>query len=141
MRRKVSLMLSLLVVAGGATAASVATADAATPLAVPHAAIKAAAGSQCHPTAMYCWKPATRSIPSKGKIIWKNTTIAPHNVTRCSAVPCSGVNGGTGTDTGLGSANFGSGGKYTFKFTGKGTYNFYCTVHGYALMHGTVTVT
>jgi plastocyanin len=142
MRRHVSLILSLLVVAGGATAAGVATAAAATrsPAAAPHVTIKIGHGSQCHPTASYCFEQTAVSVASGTKVTWKNPTIAPHTVTRCSAVPCNGVGGGTGTDN-LGGSIASGGGKYTFKFKGKGTYTYYCTVHGYPLMHGTITVT
>jgi plastocyanin len=145
MRRQVSLILSLLVVAGAATAAGVATAGAAThgrtrPLAVA-AVVKAAAGSKCHPTQSFCWKPKAVSVSSGSKVAWKNPTFAPHTVTRCDPAHCSGASGGTGTDTGFGSATIATGGKYAFTFHGKGTYTYYCTIHGYTLMHGTITVT
>jgi plastocyanin len=29
---------------------------------------------------------------------------------------------------------------YAFTFTGLGTYRYYCKVHGFSVMHGTVTV-
>jgi plastocyanin len=143
MRRHVTLVLSLLVVAGGTTAAAgVPTAGATGPRPLVIAAVvKAAAGTKCHPTQSFCYKPTAVSVSKGSKVAWKNPTIAPHNVTRCTAVACSGVDGGTGTQTGLGSPTIASGGKYVFKFTGKGTYNYYCSIHGYALMHGTITVT
>ena len=142
MRRHVALALSLLLVAGGATAAGVATAGAATPNVVPKVAIKIVSGSACVPASSFCFKPALKSVKSGTKVIWKNTTIAPHTITRCDAAHCSGTSGGTGTDTGFGSTgSIGNGAKYTFTFHGKGTYVYYCAIHGFALMHGTITVT
>ena len=64
-----------------------------------------------------------------------------HTVTRCTPAACSGASGGTGTQTGFGSGTIAAGGKYAFAFRGKGTYVYYCSIHGYALMHGTITVT
>ena len=142
MRRPVSFILSLLVVAGGTTAAGIATASASTRAPqVVRASVKIASGTGCTPAASYCFKPINKTVASGTKVTWKNPTIAPHTVTRCTALACSGLDGGTGTQTGFGSPTIVSGGKYSFKFTGAGTYNYYCSVHGFALMHGTITVT
>jgi plastocyanin len=147
MRRHLSLTLSLLLVAASATvgtAAGIATAGASTrtPLAVPHTSVKIVAGSACKPVALFCFKPTAKTIASGTKVTFKNTTITVHTVTRCAALNCSGASGGTGTDTGFGSpGTIASGGKYSFVFHGAGTYVFYCMIHGYPLMHGTITVT
>ena len=103
MRRHVSLIVSLLVVAAGATAAGIATAGAATHRpSVVRVVVKIGAGTQCNPTASYCFKPSSLSVARGTKVIWKNPTIAPHTVTRCTTAACSGVDGGTGTQTGFG---------------------------------------
>ena len=147
MRRHLSLTLSLLLVAAGtagAAAAGIATAGASTraPLAVPHTSVKIVAGMACKPAALFCFKPTAKTIASGTKVTFKNTTIALHTVTRCVGLSCGGASGGTGTDTGFGSpGTIASGGKYSFVFHGAGTYVFYCTIHGYTLMHGTITVT
>jgi plastocyanin len=134
MRRHLSRFLTVtaLVVAAAGTNAGIAGA------AVPHTSVKIVPSTACTPTSMYCFKKAAKTVASGTKVIWKNTTIAPHTVTRCTAIACSGDTGGTGTDTGLGGA---VAPKYTFVFHGAGTYTYYCSVHGYAVMHGTITVT
>src|SRR6476469_1388264 len=108
--------------------------------AVPRTSVKILSGTDCTPASMYCFKQSAKTIVTGTKIVWKNLTAAPHTVTRCTAVACSGDSGGTGTDTGFG-GSVPVGGKYKFIFHGTGTYSYYCSIHGYAVMHGTVTVT
>jgi plastocyanin len=136
MRRHLSLVLvsAALVVAACGTSVGVAGA------AVPRTSVRILSGVDCTPTSMYCFKKSAKTIVTGTKVVWKNLTIAPHTVTRCNAVACSGDTGGTGTDTGFG-GSVPVGAKYKFIFHGTGTYSYYCTVHGYAVMHGTVTVT
>ncbi len=88
---------------------------------------------------IYCFTPANVAIASGGTVTWKNTTVAPHSVSRCSTAAC-GVSGGTGTDTGFGSGFLSNLQTYSFTFHKTGTYTYYCMVHGYAVMHGTITV-
>jgi plastocyanin len=50
-----------------------------------------------------------------------------------------------GPGTGTGPASFGSatldpGQTFSITFTAAGSYNYYCTIHSYAVMHGTITV-
>jgi plastocyanin len=143
MRRHLSLILSLALVAAGAVGFGIAsTAASAAPLMGAKVTVKIASGKQCTPKAEFCFSPSNISVSSGTKVTFKNTTFTIHTVTRCSATPCAGVSGGTGTDAGFGSpGTIASGGKYVFKFKGTGTYTYYCQVHGYALMHGTITVT
>lgn len=141
-RRQLSLTVCLLIVAAGAAFAGVATAGASTNATTPKASIKIVSGTLCKPTAEFCFKPSLKSIASGTKVTWVNKTLTVHTVTRCSATPCGGVSGGTGKDTGFGSTStIASNGKYSFVFKGAGTYTYYCLIHGYALMHGTITVT
>ncbi len=146
MRRQLSLTFCLLLVAAGAAFAGVANAGATTasvPAAKPvaKASIKIVSGSMCKPAAEFCFKPSLKSIAAGTKVTWVNQTLTVHTVTRCSAAACGGVSGGTGKDTGLGSASIAKSGRYSFVFHGAGTYTYYCAIHGYALMHGTITVT
>jgi plastocyanin len=143
MRRHVSLTLTLLLVAASGAGAGVASAGASTPrpLVIPRTAVKMLAGSQCNPVQSFCFRPQSKTIVAPTKVVFKNLTIASHTVTRCDPTHCSGVSGGTGTDA-FGSTNIiPSGTNYKFIFHGLGTYTYYCTIHGYALMHGTITVT
>jgi plastocyanin len=143
MRRHLSLTLTALFVVASGTTLGVATATASTaaPLAGPHTSVKIAQGSACKPASTYCFKKATKTVASGTKVTWNNPTIAPHTITRCTPAACAGVDGGTGTEAGLGSSTLTSGGKYKFVFHGTGTYSYYCAIHGYGVMHGTVTVT
>jgi plastocyanin len=89
----------------------------------------------------FCFQPATPTIHASKTVQWVNRSTATHTVTRCSVAAC-GVSGGTGsTNNGFGSGDIGPGQSYRFTFAGTGTYVYYCTLHGYATMHGTITVT
>ena len=96
--------------------------------------------SQCTAPALFCYKPPSRNLPVGNWVQWRNGTSAPHTVTRCTVQAC-GVSGGTGTQTGLGSPTLSPAQTYRFRFTAKGTYVYYCAIHGYNTMHGTINVT
>jgi plastocyanin len=95
--------------------------------------------SGCPGGKIFCFKPATLIVASPTKVVWKNTSGAPHTVSRCDVAHC-GVSGGTGTDPHLQSKTISPGHTFTFTFQHVGTYVYYCQVHGYAIMHGTITV-
>lgn len=108
--------------------------------AVPPAKTVAITGSACAGKKVYCFKSAALVVPRNTKVVWKNLSVAPHTVTRCSLTLC-GVSGGTGKDANFRSPIFNAGATYTFTFHKPGTYRYYCKIHGYAGMHATVTVT
>jgi plastocyanin len=58
-------------------------------------------------------------------------------VTRCTVAAC-GVSGGTGHDQGFGSGTILPGGTYSFTFQTKGSYVYYCAIHGYQTMHARI---
>ena len=91
-------------------------------------------------TPSYCFAPSAVTVNAGATVTWTDGSDSPHTVTRCTPSACSGAGGGTGSGTGPASAQFGQGQKYTAAFIGTGTYLYYCTVHGYSVMHGTVTV-
>lgn len=142
MRRTVILALSSVLVVAGAAVAGIASAGAtpAAPAAKPKVTISIVAGAKCKPVAEFCYKPAKVKIASGTKVTFVNKTLTTHTVTRCSATPCAGNSGGTGTDTGFGPATVHANEKYSFVFKGTGTYLYYCQVHGYTTMHGLITV-
>jgi plastocyanin len=92
-------------------------------------------GGTC--TSLFCYKPGKIFINSGTTVTWINMTNASHTVTRCTLTAC-GVGGGTGRDTGFGSGTIAPGGSYRFTFDGKGSYVYYCAIHGYSVMHARV---
>jgi LPXTG-motif cell wall-anchored protein len=102
----------------------------------------AISGSGCAGGSVFCFSPAELTIHDGDAVVWTNQTTAPHTVTRCTPAACAGTGGGTGTDATFTSGNVGAGTGMTFSHTfhGTGTYTYFCTIHGFAVMHGTVTV-
>src|ERR1700682_1351000 len=97
----------------------------------------------------YCFQPASTTITSGDSVNLTNNSLAPHTVTRCGAAPgqndagCPAI-GAAGND-GSSNDNFNSptlsanGGTYSHTFAAGGSYTYYCTIHGYSVMHATVT--
>jgi plastocyanin len=100
------------------------------------------AGAPCSGFAYFCFEPSASAVADGAPVTWTNQSGTSHTVTRCTPSACAGVDGGTGTDAGFTSANVGAANGSTFShtFQGAGTYTYYCQIHGYGLMHGTVTV-
>jgi plastocyanin len=90
----------------------------------------------------FAYAPNAVTVSSGDTVHWANSSTAPHTATRCDSTNCP-VGAGTGTAPATFDSGTLAGGSGAFDqvFTGAGTYNFYCTIHGYAIMHGTVTVT
>jgi plastocyanin len=93
-------------------------------------------GGFCHQ-----FSPSVRTSAPSETVTWTSQSTAPHTVTRCTPAACNGADGGTGADSWSGtSAPLNNGDTYHTQFTGQGTYVYYCTIHGYVAMHGTITV-
>jgi plastocyanin len=90
-----------------------------------------------HCTHFFCYKPVNLSVSAGTTVTWTNNTSASHTVTRCTVAAC-GHGGGTGKDQGFGSATIPPGGTYSFTFQSKGSYFYYCAIHGYSTMHAKV---
>jgi plastocyanin len=89
----------------------------------------------------FCFNPPSQKAASGERVTWTNdSAFAPHQIVRCTPSACAGNSGGTGGDSWAGSGFLDPGAVYSHTFTGVGTYVYYCAIHGYAAMHGTVTV-
>jgi len=100
-------------------------------------------GDACGPGPFFfCYSPQALKVSSGDPVTWTNNSITPlgHTITRCTPAACGGVGGGTGTGKWAGSGTIHQRQTYNNTFTGPGTYVYYCTIHGYAQMHGTITV-
>jgi plastocyanin len=113
------------------------TSGTAGPVTVRTVAVAIQNGGACGQ--IFCFTPQTRTITSGTTVTWSNATAADHTVTRCDTAACP-VGPGTGTDAAFGSGLLGAGQTFSVIFHGLGTYNYYCQIHGYTTMHGTVTV-
>ena len=126
----------LVVAAGAALAAGVVGARAA-----GETVQIVAAGPSCTGST-FCYVPATQNAVSGDTVTWANSSPDFHTVTRCSAAACSGQGPGTGADALDSGGNITPvTGTYAHAFSASGTYYYYCTIHGYAAMHGEVIVT
>ena len=140
MRRSVTIVLSLLFVGAGATTAAVVTAGASS-AAPPKAVVSIVGSTKCKPVSEFCYKPSSVSVASGTRVTFVNKTLTTHTITRCTTAACAGHDGGTGTQAGFGPKTLAANAKYSFVFRKTGTYVYYCQIHGYGIMHGTVTVT
>lgn len=89
---------------------------------------------------LFCYKPPTLMVANGASVEWMNSTAVQHTVTRCTPAACGGMGPGTGTDSTFTSGTIAAHGTFTHTFHGAGTYNYYCAIHGFAVMHGSVTV-
>jgi plastocyanin len=94
-------------------------------------------GGSC--TSEFCYTPANLIIRQADSVTWINNSTAIHTVTRCTTSLCPGAGPGTGTDPAFNSG-VGIGSKFTVQFHRVGTYHYYRQIHGFFIMHGTVTV-
>lgn len=88
----------------------------------------------------YCYSPEQANANSGDTVTWTNNSGVAHTATSCTSAACPGAPANSGSqtfDTSL-AAVPGSTGSVTF--TQAGTYTYYCKIHGYAAMHGTLTV-
>ena len=125
-----------LFIGGGAVAAlssATAIAAAATPVTISSGGCSGGGSS-------YCFAPESANANAGDTVTWTNQSGVGHTVTSCTSAACPGAAANTGSqtfDSPVGSAN---GSAASVTFTQAGTYVYYCKIHGYAAMHGTVTV-
>jgi hypothetical protein len=83
------------------------------------------------------------TIAAGGTVTFTNPTDLDHTVKRCTPALCDGDGGGTGVDADFSAGTFALPPDVSLDltFSQPGTYVYFCSLHGYALMHGTITVT
>ena len=88
---------------------------------------------------LYCYSPESASGTVGVPVVWSNpTTGVPHTATLCTPAACPGAPASTGGDTFDVAINSGATG--TFTFHSPGIYYYYCTVHLYTAMHGSIRI-
>jgi plastocyanin len=127
---------AFLVLALSPLMAATATANPAAAATAPKVSI-VSQSSTC--SSFYCFKPATLHAARGATVTWTNRSPALHTVARCTKAAC-GVSGGTGKDPWSPSGTIGTNKTYKHTFHKVGSYVYYCTIHGYAIMHGKVIV-
>jgi plastocyanin len=88
----------------------------------------------------FCYSPASMTIRQADTVKWTNNSTAAHTVTRCTAAACSGVGPGNGKDPSFNSGLVNPGATFTLQFHAAGNYHYYCQIHGFPIMHGTIIV-
>ncbi len=130
---------AVLLVLGTSVAAAPSTSPTGTmPATTSTVSVVAMGSSNC--TSLFCFKPQVVKTVNNGTVRWSNNSGVTHTITRCTPGACSGQGGGTGTDGGFGTATLQANQHYAFRFDAPGTYLYYCAIHGYGVMHGTVAV-
>jgi plastocyanin len=92
-------------------------------------------------TSMFCYNPSSLAVNVGDTVDWVNNSTASQTITRCDSSTCSGNGPGSGGQSGPTSSTISAGGgSFSFTFTSPGTYNYFCAICGYAVVHGTITV-
>jgi plastocyanin len=145
MRRTMSTIAAALFATGGLAVFLPAAAQAQTAAAQAQTAaapqnVVVTASSNC---TYFCFTPAAVTVVAGGTVTWVNKSGTAHTIARCTPANCAGHAPGTGLDPAFTAAELAmtASGSVKYTFATPGTYVYYCTIHGYALMHGTITVT
>ena len=101
----------------------------------PAVTISANCGGQA-----FCFTPSTLTINDGDTVTWSNASGADHIVSRCDPGYCDGTGGGSGTDAAFTSGDVPMAATFSHTFHGTGAYNYFCPIHGYAVMHGVIVV-
>ena len=88
----------------------------------------------------FCFNPESVTVPVGTAVVWTNETGVAHTTTSCTATACAGAPANTGSNTFSKPVGAANGSTASFTFTSLGTYTYYCMIHGYAAMHGKITV-
>lgn len=123
-----------------AAAAAVATLGfGVAPAGAAGAAVSIADATTCLNGSVFCYRPAALAVNPNTTITITNTSVDIHSLTRCTVAACGAGNVGSGPGT-FDTGHLASGAAAQITLKHPGTYVYYCTIHGYSVMHGTFTV-
>ncbi len=89
----------------------------------------------------FCFSPESVTIAVGTAVVWTNETGINHTTSSCTSSACPGASANTGSQTFSNPVGAANGSTESVTFTSAGTYTYYCMIHGYVAMHGTITVT
>src|SRR6266566_7397137 len=99
---------------------------AATPATSPSTSTNSAQIKMVESNGQYSFSPATVTVTKGGKVVWTNTTDAPHTVTPDTAKAFTA------------SSDIAANQTYSLVFNTAGTYTYHCSIHTY--MKATIIV-
>jgi plastocyanin len=87
----------------------------------------------------FCFNPEVASAVTGAPVTWTDQSGVAHAIAPCIPTACPGAPANTGTNTF--DVAVPADGHGSFTFTSPGTYFYFCTIHGYTAMHGSIVVT
>jgi plastocyanin len=87
----------------------------------------------------FCFTPEAATAQTGAPVTWTDRSSVAHQMAPCTPSACPGAPASSGSDPF--DVSVAADGHGSFTFTSAGTYYYYCTLHGYAAMHGRITVT
>ncbi len=103
------------------------------------AAVSIDDATSCLDGSVFCYRPAALTVSPNTVITVTNTSVDIHSLTRCTVAACGAGNVGDGPQT-FDTGHLASGAQARITLKHPGTYVYYCTIHGYSVMHGSFTV-
>jgi plastocyanin len=122
-----------------AAAALVALAGSHAPARASGAAVSIDDATSCLDGSVFCYRPAALTVGPNTTITVTNSSVDIHSLTRCTVAACGAGNVGDGPQS-FDTGHLSSGATARITLKHPGTYVYYCTIHGYSVMHGSFTV-
>ena len=122
-----------------AVVALAALSGAAIPASASSAAVSIDDATACLDGSLFCYRPAALTVSPITTVTVTNSSVDIHSLTRCTVAACGAGNVGSGPGT-FDTGHLASGATASITLKHPGTYVYYCTIHGYSVMHGTFTV-
>jgi plastocyanin len=87
----------------------------------------------------FCFNPETAIAETGMTVTWSDLSGIEHEIKQCTSSACAGSPASTGSNTF--DIVVPADGHGSFVFSSSGTYYYYCSIHGYVAMHGSIVVT